>query len=61
MKRLERKKAGTEKREERVVAEVGGKREFSVHHQDREATGTSENKKQKNQGCHSKQELPRVQ
>lgn len=46
---MERKEAVTGKGEERVLAKVGGKREFSVHNQDTEATGTSENKKKKTQ------------
>ena len=46
-KRLERKKAGMEKGKERVVAKVGGKRDYSDHNQDIEATWTSENKKKK--------------
>lgn len=46
-KRLERKEAITGKGEERVLAKVGGKREFLAHNQGTEAMGTSENMKKK--------------
>ena len=52
--RVERKEAGMSKGEERILAKVGGKREYSDLNQDTEATGKRENKKKKNSGCNSK-------
>ena len=46
-KRVERKEAGTSKEEERILAKVGGKREYSDLNQDTEAMGKRENKKEK--------------